>query len=99
MEWKVQKWKVQDDQALARMRYQKTSVGAMASLLGRQRADVQQRVTLHEWQEEQWGEIALDGEASDIVLRELRQLSDALTQLERMVDCLVGQMGGSAGEE
>lgn len=83
------KWRPEDDAALARMRYQGTTVGSMAVLLGRDRSDVQQRVTLHEWQESQWGEIG-ESSASGVVLAELRQLSAALSQLERMVDRMVG---------
>jgi chaperone required for assembly of F1-ATPase len=84
------KWRAEDDAALARMRFRGSSVGSMASLLGRERADVQQRVTLHEWQEEQWGHIQTDTRSSAVVLQELRALNRALTDLERMVDRLVG---------
>ncbi len=89
------KWQPRDDKALARMRFQGTSVGSMAVLLGRDRPDVQQRVTLHEWQEAQWGEIG--DHHSPVVLDELRQLSQELAQLERLVDKVVGateQLGG-----
>jgi hypothetical protein len=82
-------WADEDDATLCRMRNQSTTVGAMALLLGRPRAEVQRRITLQEWQESQWGAIAEDEDSSVAVMEELQSLNKALSRLEAMVDRVV----------